>query len=106
MTHLLRFPRYDEWVRSDRIVAVVDRPDMTKLKKKALAAKSPKVSIHCELEHTSIGREVRLHVTLPGASHIATAPTRDVVCIYMHVHKLAVCRRKKTCECKILLSSW
>ena len=85
MTHLLRFPRYDEWVRSDRIVAVVDRPDMTKLKKKALAAKSPKVSIHCELERTSIGREVRLHVTLPGASHIATAPTRDVVCIFMHV---------------------
>ena len=45
------FHRYDEWVRSDRIVAVVDRPDMTKLKKKSLAAKSPKVSTHSKLKH-------------------------------------------------------
>lgn len=66
-------------------MAVVDRPDMTKLKKKALAAKSPKVSIHSELKHNSVGREVRLHVKLPGASHVVTAPTRDIVHIYMHV---------------------
>nr|KAG5712822.1 hypothetical protein BaRGS_007419 [Batillaria attramentaria] len=34
--------RYDEWVRSERIVAVVDKPEMTKLKKKAQLLKTPK----------------------------------------------------------------
>ncbi|XP_070179923.1 AT-rich interactive domain-containing protein 4B-like isoform X2 [Littorina saxatilis] len=36
--------RYDEWVKSDRIMAVVDRPEMTKLKRKSMGNKSPKGS--------------------------------------------------------------
>lgn len=39
------FSRYDEWVRPDRIVCVVDKPEMTRLKKKHLSPRSPKVSI-------------------------------------------------------------
>lgn len=36
--------RYDEWVETERIVKVVDRPELTKLKKKPLTAKSLKAS--------------------------------------------------------------
>ncbi|PVD26271.1 hypothetical protein C0Q70_13941 [Pomacea canaliculata] len=36
--------RYDEWVRPDRIVSVVDRPEMTKLKKKSMSPRSPKTT--------------------------------------------------------------
>lgn len=34
--------RYDEWVETERIVKVVDRPELTKLKKKPLAIKAVK----------------------------------------------------------------
>ncbi|XP_076464526.1 uncharacterized protein LOC143296465 isoform X2 [Babylonia areolata] len=36
--------RYDEWVETERIVKVVDKPEMAKLKKKPLTAKSLKAS--------------------------------------------------------------
>lgn len=34
--------RYDEWVRPDRIVAIVNKPEVAKLQKKAPVSKSPK----------------------------------------------------------------